>query len=99
MENLLVEDLIENAYLNAKENRSLLIENVSFQLDSDDRALLDGFHPQEILKVTRDDASYCGSRANTFVVMFGWDEITSYEKTILIHSNHKGNLHYTMFPY
>ncbi|RRJ08730.1 hypothetical protein EIM20_36450, partial [Pseudomonas aeruginosa] len=69
MENVLVENLIENAYLNAKENRTLLIENVSFQLDSDDRTLLDGFHPQEVLKVTRDDANYCGSRANTFVVM------------------------------
>ncbi|ASN69368.1 hypothetical protein 10S14_46 [uncultured Caudovirales phage] len=99
MENVLVENLIENAYLNAKENRTLLIENVSFQLDSDDRTLLDGFHPQEVLKVTRDDANYCGSRANTFVVMFGWDEMSGYEKTILINSNHKGCLHYTMFPY
>ncbi|MFI8612247.1 hypothetical protein [Staphylococcus capitis] len=99
MEKSLVENLIENAYLNAKENRTLLIEDISFQLDTHERELLDGFHPQEVLKVTKDDAYYCGSRANTFVVMFGWDEMSGYEKTVLIHSNHKGCLHYTMFPY
>lgn len=99
MNNILVENLIENAYLNAKENRTLLIEKLSFQLDRDALSLLDRFHPQEVLKVTRDDANYCGSRANTFVVMFGWDELSGYEKSILIHSNHKGCLHYTMFPY
>lgn len=95
----LVESLIENAYLNAKENRTLLIENISSQLELEEIEILDSFHPQEVLKISKDDEYYCGSRANTFVVMFGWDEDSGYEKTILIHSNHKGNLHYTMFPY
>ena len=94
-----MESLIENAYLNAKENRTLLIENISSQLEREEEEILDGFHPQEVLKITKDDERYCGSRANTFVVMFGWDEDSGYEKTILIHSNHKGSLHYTMFPY
>lgn len=98
-ENKLMKELVETAYLSAREFGSVIVDRLLIDLNNEEKELLDGFHPSEVMKVNENDSVFCSARANTFVVMFGWDEKSGYEKTILIQANHKGMMHFLMFAY
>ncbi|MDW4099483.1 hypothetical protein QI260_05985 [Staphylococcus saprophyticus] len=91
--------LIESLYLKHKSEKTITINNFLHSLSQKDIELLDGFHTSEVVVVDKNDDYFCGARANTFVVMLGWDEHLDYNDVILIQSNHKGNMHFTMFEY
>lgn len=95
----LLEDLLDNAYMNNLEYGEILIDGFLNEIDDTGIELLNGFHPHETIQVNRNDDYFLSARANTFVVMFGFDEYSGYEKTVLIQCNHKGLMHLLMFPY
>lgn len=95
----LLENLLDNAYRNNLEHGEILIDGVLNEIDDMEIDLLNGFHPRETIQINKDDDYFLSARANTFVVMFGVDEYSGYEKTVLIQCNHKGLMHYLMFPY
>lgn len=99
IEKYLIERLVESAYDSAKEYGSVFVDNLLSELNTDEIELLDGFHPNEVHIVNKDDDYFCSARANTFVVMFGWDEKSGFERSILIQANHKGLMHFLMFAY
>ncbi|MDW4214812.1 hypothetical protein QI212_02140 [Staphylococcus saprophyticus] len=91
--------LIENAYMKAKKEKLVIVDNSLYFLGDNEKFLLDSFHTNEVATVEKNDSYFCGSRANTFVVMFGWNEQFENKDIVLIQSNHKGNLNFTMFEY
>lgn len=99
MNNELIENLLENAYRNQMEHGEILVDGFLNELDDVENDILNGFHPRETLQINKDDAYFLSARANTFVVMFGCDENSGYERTVLIQCNHKGLMHFLMFPY
>lgn len=98
-EQRLITDLVYSTYEAAKELGAIIVSGYLEELDLEEIELLNGFHPQDIHRVQMNDAYYCDMRADTFVVMFGYDEYSTYEKTILIQANHKGLMRYTLFAY
>ena len=99
MNNKLIENLLENAYRNQMEHGEILVDGFLNELDDMEKDILNGFHPRETIQINRNDDYFLSARANTFVVMFGVDEYSGYEKTVLIQCNHKGLMHFIMFPY
>jgi len=99
MNQKLIEELLKSSYEFAKDDGEIFIDKFLGELSEGEKVLLDGFHPGEIMTVNRDDDYFLSARANTFVVMFGTDETSGYEKTVLIQANHKGLMHFLMFPY
>ena len=99
MSNKLIENLLENAYRNQMEHGEILVDGFLNELDNTEKDILNGFHPRETIQINRNDDYFLSARANTFVVMFGRDEYSGYERTVLIQCNHKGWMHFLMFPY
>lgn len=99
MNKVLLENLLDNAYRNNLEYGELLIDGFLNEMNDAEIELLNGFHPRETIQINRNDDYFLSARANTFVVMFGVDEYSGYEKTVLIQCNHKGLMHFLMFPY
>ncbi|WP_145232662.1 hypothetical protein [Staphylococcus arlettae] len=99
VEQNLITDLVYSAYEAAKEFNSIIVDNFLGDLEDYEKDILNGFHPKEIHTVKMDDAYFCDVRANTFVVMFGYDEYSDFEKSILVLANHKGLMYFKMFAY
>lgn len=55
------------------------------------------FHPIATRMVIKDDGYYLGSRANHFVLLFGYTEHETWPNCIMLLTNHKGWLDITMF--
>ena len=99
MNKVLLENLLDNAYRNNLEHGEILINGFLNEIDDMGIDLLNGFHARETIQINKNDDYFLSARANTFVVMFGVDEYSGYEKTVLIQCNHKGLMHFIMFPY
>src|SRR5699024_6905237 len=95
----LLENLLDNAYRNNLEYGEILIDGFLNEIDNTRIELLNGFHPRETIKINSNDDFFLSARGNTLVVIFGFDEYSGYEKSVLVQCNHKGLKHFLMFPY
>lgn len=99
MDKELLKEFILSAYEVSKAHKTILVDELLNDLNANEIEMINGFHPRKIHTINMDDEYFCSARANTFVVMFGVDEYSGYDKTILIQANHKGSMHFLMFPY
>ncbi|MDK9867816.1 hypothetical protein [Staphylococcus equorum] len=97
---MIQERYFEKVYKQALNENGLLVNNGLSDLNTNEIDLLNGFHAKETLTIKKDDEYFCGARAETFIIMLGWNEHSyyfDYEDIVLIQSNHKGHMHFTMF--
>lgn len=99
MDEELLKEFIISAHSVAQEYRTVFVDKVLSDFNEDDELYINGFHPRKIYTINMEDDYFLSARANTFVVMFGVDEHSGYEKTVLIQANHKGLMHFLMFSY
>ena len=84
--NKILEKLIERACT----NNALFYGKLLTDLTKDEMDILSSFHAVDVDMIVLKDDSFCGIRADHFVIEFGWSECHEGD-LILITANHKGS--------